>query len=111
MVYLINLKEKSYIKKKNKWLPKIKEWIDANDPGSTIIPFSGEMELKLMDIEDEEREAFCKENNVTRSVFILFLKIFCWTRNRLWGHCPFPWVLKPGWFFHLNSYLLDHGDT
>ena len=72
MVYLINLKEKSFIKKKNKWLPKIKEWIDAHDPGSTIIPFSGELELKLMDMEVEEREAFCKENNVTRCTFDAF---------------------------------------
>ena len=66
MVYLINLNEKAYLKKKNKWLVKIKEWIDAHDPGSTIIPFSGELELKLMNMEDEERETFCKEHNAAR---------------------------------------------
>lgn len=28
-------------------LPKIKEWIDARDPGAAIIPFSGELESKV----------------------------------------------------------------
>ncbi|KAE8290056.1 Obg-like ATPase 1 [Larimichthys crocea] len=33
MIYLVNLSEKDYIRKKNKWLAKIKEWVDAHDPG------------------------------------------------------------------------------
>lgn len=49
MMYLINLSEKDFIRKKNKWLVKIKEWIDKNDPGATVIPFSGAFELKLID--------------------------------------------------------------
>ncbi|ELU09460.1 hypothetical protein CAPTEDRAFT_174827 [Capitella teleta] len=61
MVYLVNMSEKHFIKKKNKWLVKIKEWIDANDPGSTIIPFSGALELKLIDMSPEEVDAYCKE--------------------------------------------------
>lgn len=32
IVYLVNLSEQDYIKKKNKWLSKIKAWIDTNDP-------------------------------------------------------------------------------
>ena len=39
VVYLINLSEADYLAKKNKWLKKIKEWIDANVPGE-IIPYS-----------------------------------------------------------------------
>ena len=31
MIYLINLSEKDFIRKKNKWLPKIKEYIDKNE--------------------------------------------------------------------------------
>merc|ERR1711997_1109949 len=58
MIYLVNLSEKDYIRKKNKWLPKIKEYVDKNDPGATIIPISGSFEQKLMDMEtDEERKA------------------------------------------------------
>ncbi|XP_063930854.1 obg-like ATPase 1 [Zophobas morio] len=48
-IYLVNLSEKDYIKKKNKWLIKIKEWVDKNDPGALIIPFSGAFEHKLME--------------------------------------------------------------
>ncbi|KAF6115351.1 Obg like ATPase 1 [Phyllostomus discolor] len=32
MVYLVNLSEKDYIRKKNKWLIKIKEWVDSALP-------------------------------------------------------------------------------
>jgi obg-like ATPase 1 len=39
VIYLVNLSEKDYIRKKNKWLIKIKEWVDKNDPGAIIIPF------------------------------------------------------------------------
>jgi len=39
VVYLVNLSEEDYTNKKNKWLKKIKEWIDANVPGE-IIPYS-----------------------------------------------------------------------
>jgi len=47
MIYLVNLSEKDFMRKKNKWLPKIKEYIDKNDPGATVIPFSGTFEQKL----------------------------------------------------------------
>jgi len=47
-IYLVNLAEKDYIKKKNKWLIKIKEWVDKHDPGALIIPFSGAFEHKLI---------------------------------------------------------------
>jgi len=62
MIYLINLSEKDFIRKKNKWLPKIKEYVDKNDPGATMIPFSGAFELKLMEMsDDEERKAYLEE--------------------------------------------------
>ena len=61
MIYLINLSEKDYIRKKNKWLPKIKEYVDKNDPGATMIPFSGAFESKLMDMSEEERKAYLEE--------------------------------------------------
>merc|ERR1712241_120588 len=54
MIYLINLSEKDFIRKKNKWLPKIKEYVDKNDPGATMIPFSGAFEQNLMEMESED---------------------------------------------------------
>ena len=47
------LSEKDFIRKKNKWLPKIKEYVDKNDPGATIIPISGAFEQKLMEMDME----------------------------------------------------------
>lgn len=61
VIYLVNLSEKDYIRKKNKWLAKIKEWVDANDIGATIIPLSGELESKLLDMDPEESEKYLKE--------------------------------------------------
>jgi obg-like ATPase 1 len=40
VVYLVNISVPDYESQKNKWLKKIKEWVDANSPGSAIIPFS-----------------------------------------------------------------------
>ena len=49
-------------------LLKIKEWIDANDPGATIIPFSGAYELKLADMTPEEKADYLKETGNSRLV-------------------------------------------
>lgn len=69
MLYLVNLSEKDFIRKKNKWLPKIKEFIDKNDPGAMIIPISGAFEQKLMDMEtDDERKAYIEETKCTSSL-------------------------------------------
>ncbi|XP_037824337.1 obg-like ATPase 1, partial [Lucilia sericata] len=57
-IYLVNLSDKDFIRKKNKWLPKIKEWVDKNDPGATIIPFSGAFEHTLAEKDDLEQKAY-----------------------------------------------------
>ena len=57
-------------------LPKIKEWVDEHDPGSAIIPFSGCLELKLLEMEDDAaREAYLKEHQATRFCVQLLLNI------------------------------------
>ncbi|XP_034431639.1 obg-like ATPase 1 [Hippoglossus hippoglossus] len=74
MIYLVNLSEKDYIRKKNKWLAKIKDWVDANDPGAMVIPVSGALESKLLDIEDEEeKKKYCEELK-TQSVLTKIIK-------------------------------------
>ncbi|XP_018915942.2 obg-like ATPase 1 isoform X1 [Bemisia tabaci] len=67
-MYLINLSEKDYIRKKNKWLIKIKEWVDKNDPGAIIIPFSGVFENKLLDMDEAERKQYLEENKITSAL-------------------------------------------
>jgi obg-like ATPase 1 len=45
-VYLVNCSKKDFIRKKNKFLPKIFEWVQANG-GAPIIPFSGVFENEV----------------------------------------------------------------
>jgi obg-like ATPase 1 len=68
IVYLVNLSENDYVRKKNKWLPKIKAYIDEKDPGAVLIPFSGVFENKLIDMPEDERAAYCKEKGVTSNL-------------------------------------------
>ncbi|KAL6951731.1 Obg-like ATPase [Hanseniaspora uvarum] len=56
-IYLVNLSEKDYIRKKNKHLIKIKEWVDKNSPGDLIIPFSVALEEKLAPLTGAELKA------------------------------------------------------
>lgn len=64
MVYLVNLSEKDFIRKKNKWLAKIKAWIDENDPGALLIPFSCTFETKAVEMEPEDFQKYCEESKV-----------------------------------------------
>lgn len=70
-IFLVNLSEKDFIRKKNKWLPKIKEWVD-NHSGELIIPFSAKLEEKIVDIEandgKEAAEAYLKEAGTTSAL-------------------------------------------
>lgn len=61
-IYLVNLSERDYVRKKNKHLLKIKEWVDVHSPGDLIVPISVSLEEKLAGMEtDDERDAYCKE--------------------------------------------------
>lgn len=61
VVYLLNMSESDYIKKKNKWLPKIKAYVDEHDPGAVVIPFSAPYEAKLQEMDSEARKAYLTE--------------------------------------------------
>lgn len=54
VVYLINLSVDNFISKKNKWLKKIKDWVDVNCPGE-LIPYSAEHEKLELDSKDPEK--------------------------------------------------------
>lgn len=64
VVYLVNLSEKDYIRQKNKYLPKVKEWIDANAAGDPLIPISVSFEERLTRFgDDAAAEEECKSLN------------------------------------------------
>jgi obg-like ATPase 1 len=57
VVYLVNLSEKDFIRKKNKHLPKIAEWIKEHAQGDPIIPISVSFEERLTRLTEEEAKA------------------------------------------------------
>jgi len=57
VVFLINLSEKDYIRKKNKHLPKVMEWIKAHAPNDPIIPLSVSFEDRLTRLGSDEAVA------------------------------------------------------
>ncbi|GBG59216.1 hypothetical protein CBR_g32232 [Chara braunii] len=63
VVYLVNMTEKDYHRKKNKWLAKIHAWVKDHG-GDVIIPFSGALERKLADMPPDEAERYCKESEL-----------------------------------------------
>lgn len=65
VIYLVNLSERDYIRKKNKWLPKIKQWVDENNPGDLIIPFSVALEERLARMSEEEQKEECEKIGAT----------------------------------------------
>nr|CAH8872134.1 unnamed protein product [Trichobilharzia regenti] len=65
VIYLVNMSEKAFLKKKSKWLPKIKEWVDEHDPSATIIPFSADLEQKISEMSPEVASTYMKENEFT----------------------------------------------
>ncbi|KAG0247628.1 hypothetical protein BG011_001145 [Mortierella polycephala] len=63
VIYLVNLSEADYIRKKNKWLAKIHAWIQTNNPGDILIPFSGALESRISEMDEADREKELKEIN------------------------------------------------
>jgi len=56
-----------FIRQKNKWLPKIKQWIEENRPGEKMVFYSAALEAELLELPDDAaRKAFLEENK-TRS--------------------------------------------
>lgn len=68
VIYLVNLSEKDYIRKKNKWLAKIKQWIDETHPGDLLIPFSAKLESALLNMSEEERTDYLKEKGTVSAL-------------------------------------------
>ena len=57
---LVNLSEKDYVRKHNKHLVPLANWIKALGQDDRVIPLSVEFEAKIFDMKPEEREEYCK---------------------------------------------------
>ena len=73
VVYLVNLSEKDYIRKRNKFLEPLAAWVKALGQEDKILPFSCEFEAKIFEMEPEAREAYCKEH-ATKSIMPRIIK-------------------------------------
>jgi ribosome-binding ATPase YchF (GTP1/OBG family) len=51
-IYIVNLSQKSFLRKGSKWLPKINEWVKGHG-GGQIIPMSCEFEQHLFELKDD----------------------------------------------------------
>ena len=60
---MINLSEKDYLRQKNKYLPKVMEWIKTNSPNDPILPISVSFEERIAAMSDEEAAEECKKLN------------------------------------------------
>jgi len=67
VIYIVNLSEADYLKKKNRWLVKIKEWIEARNK-DTIIPCSIALEAKLLEMDDDQKKAYLAEHKTTSTI-------------------------------------------
>lgn len=61
-VFLVNMSKEDFIRKKNKWLPKLKAWMDNNRPGERMIPYSAALEQEFFELPDKEaKDKFVEE--------------------------------------------------
>jgi obg-like ATPase 1 len=74
MVYLVNLSEKDYIRKGNKFLEPLAAWVKARGQDDKMLPFSCEFEAKIFEMDKESREAYLKEK-ATKSAMARIIKI------------------------------------
>lgn len=62
VVYLVNLSERDYIRQKNKYLPKVVDFIKTNSPGDPLLPISASFEERLALMgDDAAAEEECKK--------------------------------------------------
>lgn len=64
VTFAVNMNLDDYKRKKNKFLKKIFDWVQANAPGSVITPYCGAFEDELIELDSAGTEARCKELEV-----------------------------------------------
>lgn len=73
-------------------LPKIKAWVDENNPGDLIIPFSVALEERLVSMSDEERVEEEKTIGATSALGKITQA----------GYAGLD--VRPFWLWHISSY-------
>lgn len=59
------MSEADFLRQKNKWLGKVKAYVDTNCPGESLIPYSAEFESKFAQMDDPAaQEALLAQHKV-----------------------------------------------
>jgi len=58
VVYLVNISQKDYLRRSNKFLEDITKWVKARSPDSPLIPFSVTFEQEWLGMSAEDRQEF-----------------------------------------------------
>ncbi|KAG5475731.1 hypothetical protein LSCM4_04315 [Leishmania orientalis] len=66
-MFLVNMSESDYVRQRNKWLKKLKEWIDEHT-GEPMIPFSAELETTFVAMPPEEADKYCEEKKTKSQI-------------------------------------------
>ncbi|EPY25232.1 GTP binding protein [Angomonas deanei] len=66
-MFLVNMSENDYTRQRNKWLKKLKDWIDEQT-GEPMIPFSAELESNFVNMSPEEVAKYCEENKTKSQI-------------------------------------------
>lgn len=100
-LHLVNMSEEDFLRKKNKWLKKVKEWIEQERPGEKMIFYSAALEAKLLDMEEDERAKFLEENKTVSQINKIVLAgyhtlqlIHFYTAGADECRC---WTIRDGW--------------
>lgn len=67
IVYLVNLSEADFIRKKNRFLPPLMRYVQEHG-GDPVIPFCGRFEAMLLQMSPEEGAAYCTTNKIQSSI-------------------------------------------
>jgi len=58
IIYIVNMALEDYTRQKNRWLPRIKQWITEHSPDSVMLPMSVAFEQVYENTPDTEKEAY-----------------------------------------------------
>jgi obg-like ATPase 1 len=103
VVYLVNLSSRDYLRKVNKWLPKISEAVTQTG-GGQILPFSVEFEQEWLDADMSGSLDAYKEANPTHKTMIPRILKAGYSALQLIHYFTAgadevkAWTIKDGWF-------------
>jgi len=104
-LFLVNMSKNDFIRKKNKWLPKLKAWMDENRPGEKMLPYSADMEQEIFDMKqagdfdgvkkfEEENKVASQMNKIVVTGYHCLQLIHFYTAGPDEVKC---WTIRDGW--------------